>query len=118
MEEVLADHPDVAACAVVGVADEFKGELPLGLVVLRQGVDRPAADVEAELRSLVRSRIGAVATPRRVVAVPRLPKTRSGKILRGTVRAIADGRDHTVPATIEDTGVLAEITASLRASGT
>ncbi|MET8687041.1 propionyl-CoA synthetase [Streptomyces sp. NPDC004732] len=115
MEEVLADHPDVAECAVVGVADELKGELPLGLVVLRQGVDRPAAEVEAELRALVRSRIGAVATPRRVVSVPRLPKTRSGKILRGTVRAIADGRDYTVPATIEDVGVLDEITESLRA---
>ncbi|MEU6122242.1 propionyl-CoA synthetase [Streptomyces sp. NPDC047123] len=114
MEEVLADHPDVAECAVVGIADELKGELPLGLVVLRQGVDRPPGEVEAELRSLVRTRIGAVATPRRVVTVARLPKTRSGKILRGTVRAIADGRAHAVPATIEDPAVLAEITASLR----
>ncbi|MFJ2768506.1 propionyl-CoA synthetase [Streptomyces sp. NPDC087300] len=113
MEEVLADHPDVAECAVVGVADELKGELPLGLVVLRQGVDRPVEEVERELRTLVRERIGAVATPRRVVPVPRLPKTRSGKILRGTVRAIADGRDYAVPATIEDAAVLTEITASL-----
>ncbi|MFF1374684.1 hypothetical protein [Streptomyces sp. NPDC058308] len=80
--------------------------------MLRQGVDRPAAEVEAELRALVRSRIGAVATPRRVVPVPPLPKTRSGKILRGTVRAIADGRDYAVPATIEDPAVLAEITES------
>lgn len=117
MEEVLADHPDVAECAVVGIADDLKGELPLGLVVLRQGVDRTAADVERELRALVRERIGAVATPRRVVTVDRLPKTRSGKILRGTVRAIADGRGYAVPATIEDPAVLAEITASLSGLG-
>ncbi|MEU7577265.1 propionyl-CoA synthetase [Streptomyces sp. NPDC041068] len=115
MEEVLSDHPDVAECAVVGVADDLKGELPLGLVVLRQGVERAAAEVERELRTLVRERIGAVATPRRVMTVARLPKTRSGKILRGTVRAIADGRDCTTPATIEDPAVLTEISASLAA---
>ncbi|MGH4028523.1 propionyl-CoA synthetase [Actinomycetota bacterium Odt1-20B] len=114
MEEALADHPDVAECAVVGVADPLKGELPLGLVVLRQGADRPPADVEAELRSLVRERIGAVATPSRVLPVARLPKTRSGKILRATVRAIADGREFTVPATIEDPAVLTEIRDALR----
>ena len=92
MEEVLAAHPDVAECAVFGVADELKGELPLGLVVLKAGVDRPEAELQAELIQRVREEIGPVAAFKLVAAVARLPKTRSGKILRGTMKSIADGR--------------------------
>src|SRR2546427_1793188 len=91
MEEVLASHPDVAECAVVGVADKIKGEIPLGLVVLKAGVQRPAATIADEVVGMVRERIGPVAAFRIAVVVQRLPKTRSGKILRGTVKRIADG---------------------------
>ena len=109
MEEVLSGHPDVAECAVIGVADALKGQVPAGFVVLKAGVDRPAAQVEAELIALVRRQIGAVASFRRVSVVPRLPKTRSGKILRGTMRKIADGAAYDIPSTIDDPAVLAEI---------
>ena len=90
IEEVLAAHPDVAECAVIGVADELKGQVPLGLLVLKAGVERPNDDIVAEVVQLVRERIGPVAASRRAVVVARLPKTRSGKILRGTMRRIAD----------------------------
>ncbi|MFI6582307.1 propionyl-CoA synthetase [Embleya sp. NPDC050493] len=106
MEEVLAAHPDVAECAVIGVADELKGQVPRGLVVLKAGVDREPAEVAAELVLRVRETIGAVAALRRVDVVPALPKTRSGKILRRTMRDIADGRRPEPPSTIEDPGVL------------
>ncbi|MFF7248289.1 propionyl-CoA synthetase [Embleya sp. NPDC008237] len=106
MEEVLAAHPDVAECAVIGVADELKGQVPRGLVVLKAGVDREPAQVAAELVLRVRETIGAVAALRRVDVVPALPKTRSGKILRRTMRDIADGRRSEPPSTIEDPGVL------------
>jgi propionyl-CoA synthetase len=106
MEEVLAAHPDVAECAVIGIADPLKGQVPRGFVVLKSGVDRDPAELRAELVQLVRDRIGAVAALRDVAVVPALPKTRSGKILRKTMRAIADGIDEPVPSTIEDPTVL------------
>jgi len=106
MEEVLASHAAVAECAVIGVHDETKGQVPRGFVVLKAGVPAAPADVSAELVQLIRERIGAVAALRRVDVVTALPKTRSGKILRKTMRGIADGRDEPVPSTIEDPAVL------------
>jgi propionyl-CoA synthetase len=109
MEEVLASHPDVAECAVIGIADALKGQAPCGFVVLKAGVTRPHADIEKELVALVRDKIGPVAAFKLAVTVDRLPKTRSGKILRGTMRQIADGEDYRMPATIDDPAVLDEI---------
>jgi propionyl-CoA synthetase len=106
MEEVLAAHPAVAECAVIGVADALKGQVPRGLVVLKTGVTTAPATVEAELVAMVREQIGPVAALRRVDVVAGLPKTRSGKILRRTMRGIADGRDEPVPSTIDDASVL------------
>jgi propionyl-CoA synthetase len=106
MEEVLAAHPDVAECAVIGVADTLKGQVPRGFVVLKAGVERDREQLQAELVQLVRDQIGAVAALREVAVVPALPKTRSGKILRKTMRGIADGVDEPVPSTIDDAGVL------------
>ena len=117
MEEVLASHPDVAECAVMGLADEIKGEVPVGLVVTKAGVSRTEADLCRELVELVREKIGPVAAFKTVAVVKRLPKTRSGKILRGTVKRIADGVDYTVPATIDDPAILDEFTAYLKALG-
>jgi propionyl-CoA synthetase len=117
MEEVLAGHPDVAECAVFGVADQLKGELPLGLVVLKAGVERPEAEIQRELVARVREAIGPVAAFKLVAVVQRLPKTRSGKILRGTMKSIADGRQYKVPATIDDPAILAEIEAALQRLG-
>ena len=117
MEEVLASHPDVAECAVVGVADEIKGEIPLGLIVLKAGAQRPAGAIADELVASVRERIGPVAAFRTAVVVQRLPKTRSGKILRGTIKKIADGKEYRVPPTIDDPASLDEITATLARIG-
>ncbi len=117
MEEVVAKHKDVAECAVVGVADELKGQLPAGFIVLNSGVNRPADEIEAEVVKLVRDEIGPVAAFKNVMVVKRLPKTRSGKILRATVRAIADGEDWKLPATIDDPVILDEITAAMKAKG-
>ena len=117
IEEVLAAHPDVAECAVIGIADALKGEVPLGFLVLKAGVVRPAAEIEADAIALVRDRIGPVAAFKLAVTVTRLPKTRSGKILRGTMKRIADGAAWTRPATIEDPAALDEIAAALRARG-
>jgi propionyl-CoA synthetase len=117
IEEVLAAHPDVAECAVLGVADALKGQLPLGLLVLKAGIDRPADAITTEAAHLVREWIGPVAAFKTAVVVDRLPKTRSGKILRGTMRRIADGEEYTTPPTIEDPTVLAEIEAALRRIG-
>jgi propionyl-CoA synthetase len=117
MEEVLAAHPDVAECAVFGVDDALKGELPLGLVVLKAGVERPDGEIEGELIHRVRQEIGPVAAFKLVAAVERLPKTRSGKILRGTMKAIADGKTYKVPATIDDPAILAEVEAALQRLG-
>ncbi|MBK1707396.1 propionyl-CoA synthetase [Halochromatium glycolicum] len=117
IEEVLASHPDVAECAVIGVHDSLKGQLPLGLVVLKAGVERGVAELNAELIQRVRDQIGPVAAFKQVAVVSRLPKTRSGKILRGTMVKIADGQSWTMPATIDDPAILDEIAASLRALG-
>jgi propionyl-CoA synthetase len=117
MEEVLASHADVAECAVVGIADNLKGQIPIGFVVLKSGVNKKPEEVEAECVKLVRDKIGAVAALRHVMAVPRLPKTRSGKILRGTVRSIADGADWKMPATIDDPKILDELTEAMKARG-
>jgi propionyl-CoA synthetase len=103
---VLASHPAVAECAVIGVADELKGQVPRGLVVLKEGVDTSAEQLSAELVALVRSEIGPVAALRRVDVVAALPKTRSGKVLRRTMREIADGQPGNVPSTVEDAGVI------------
>ncbi|MDI3308922.1 MAG: AMP-binding protein [Acetobacteraceae bacterium] len=116
MEEVLASHPDVAECAVVGVKDSLKGQVPLGLVVLKAGTTKPEAEVARELVGMVRERIGPVAAFKDAMVVPRLPKTRSGKILRATLRRIADGEDYTMPATIDDPAVLQEMEGILRAA--
>ncbi len=117
MEEVLASHPDVAECAVVGVADPLKGEIPVGLVVLMSGVDRPEQEIVAELVRLVRDRIGPVASFKVAAVVGRLPKTRSGKVLRGTIKKIAEGADYSVPATIDDASTLDDIRSTLAALG-
>src|SRR2546422_378474 len=117
MEEVLASHPDVAECAVVGVADALKGEIPLGFVVLKAGVRRAPETVARELVEMVRERIGPVACFKTATVVPRLPKTRSGKVLRGTIKKIADGIEYRVPPTIDDPVILDEITAALATLG-
>ncbi|MFD5840823.1 propionyl-CoA synthetase [Streptomyces chartreusis] len=106
MEEALAAHPDVAECAVIGVADALKGQVPRGFVVLKAGTDRDSKEVEAELVRLVRERIGAVASLKEVAVVAALPKTRSGKILRKTMRGIADGHDEPIPSTVDDPSVI------------
>ncbi|HEY6733912.1 MAG TPA: propionyl-CoA synthetase [Roseiarcus sp.] len=115
MEEVVASHPDVAECAVLGIKDEVKGETPCGFVVLKAGVNRPAADIEKEVVQLVRDKIGPVAAFKMAFVVPRLPKTRSGKILRGTIKKIADRDPWSTPATIEDPKALDEIKQALDA---
>ena len=112
MEEVLASHPDVAECAVIGVADDLKGEVPLGTVVLKAGVNRPEEEIIKELVQLVRDKIGPVASFKVATVVSRLPKTRSGKVLRGTMKKIADGAEYKMPATIDDPAILDEITDS------
>jgi propionyl-CoA synthetase len=117
MEEVLASHPDVAECAVVGVADALKGEVPLGLVVLKAGVSRQSQEVVAELVQMVRERIGPVASFKIATVVQRLPKTRSGKVVRGTIKKIADGAPYRMPATIDDPATIDEIAAALGAVG-
>jgi propionyl-CoA synthetase len=117
IEEVLASHPDVAECAVLGIRDAIKGEQPCGFVVVKSGVTRSAAQIEQEIVALVRERIGPVAAFRIAIVVNRLPKTRSGKILRGTIKKIADGEAWTLPATIDDASVLDEIRAALDRRG-
>ena len=117
MEEVLASHPDIAECAVVGVADPLKGEVPVGLVVVKAGVARKQAELVAELVELVRQRIGPVAAFKTATVVRRLPKTRSGKIVRGTIKRIADGVAYTVPATIDDPATLDEVARALAELG-
>jgi propionyl-CoA synthetase len=117
MEEVVATHPDVAECAVIGVADALKGQLPAGFLVLNAGVNRDEKEIEAEVVKLVRGVIGPVAAFKNVMVVPRLPKTRSGKILRATMRKIADGAEWTAPATIDDPAILDEIKAVLAGRG-
>jgi propionyl-CoA synthetase len=117
MEEVLAGHPDVAECAVLGIKDELKGEVPCGFIVLKAGVTKPPIEIEKEIVALVRDKIGPVAAFKLAITVARLPKTRSGKILRGTIKKIADGDQWTMPATIEDPKVLDEIGSALKEKG-
>ena len=117
MEEVLASHADVAECAVIGVADDLKGEVPLGAVVLKAGVTRPDRELTAELIAMVREQIGPIASFKIATVVPRLPKTRSGKILRGTMKKMADGVAFTMPATIDDPAILDELSEAFAALG-
>ncbi len=117
MEEVISAHRDVAECAVIGAADQLKGQLPVGFAVLKTGVNRPAAEIPAELVAMMREAIGPVAAYKTTMIVDRLPKTRSGKILRGTMRKIADSTDYKLPATIDDPAILEEITEALKAVG-
>jgi propionyl-CoA synthetase len=117
MEEVLTGHPDVAECAVIGVADQLKGQVPLGFLVLKNGADRQPAEVEGDVVRLVREKIGPVAAFKLATVVNRLPKTRSGKILRGTMQKIADSESYTMPATIDDPVILDEITVALKDIG-
>ena len=117
MEEVLASHPDVAECAVIGVADQLKGQMPMGFLCLNAGTQKAAEDVVAECVKLVREKIGPVAAFKLATVVQRLPKTRSGKILRGTMVSIADGKPYKMPATIDDPVILDEITEALKELG-
>ena len=117
LEEVLAAHADVAECAVIGVADALKGDVPLGVIVLKAGVDRPHEEIVAELIQMVRTQIGPVASFKAAVIVERLPKTRSGKVLRGTMKKIADGVEYRMPATIDEPAILEEIAQALAALG-
>ena len=117
MEEVLASHPDVAECAVIGVKDELKGEQPCGFIVLKSGVTRSPIDIEKDIVKLVRDKIGPVAAFKIAICVARLPKTRSGKILRGTMKKIADHDPWTMPATIDDPAIMEEIMAALQHKG-
>jgi len=117
MEEVLAGHPDVAECAVIGVADQLKGQMPVGFLCLNAGADRDHGEVVKEVVKLVREKIGPVAAFKLAVVVDRLPKTRSGKILRGTMVSIADGTEWKMPATIDDPVILDEITVALQSIG-
>lgn len=117
IEEVLAAHPDVAECAVIGVEDMLKGQLPLGFLCLNKGCSRPDADIIMDVVKLVREKIGPVAAFKLVCVVDRLPKTRSGKILRGTMASIADSKPFKVPATIDDPVILDEVQTTLQAMG-
>jgi propionyl-CoA synthetase len=117
MEEILASHPDVAECAVLGIADAIKGEVPCGFLVLKAGVTRAHGEIENEVVALVREKLGPVAAFKLAITVGRLPKTRSGKILRGTIKKIADGESWTMPATIDDPVVLDEIGSALKEKG-
>ena len=117
MEEVLASHPDVAECAVLGIKDELKGEVPCGFIVLKSGVNRAPTEIEKECIALIRNKIGPVAAFKLAITVARLPKTRSGKILRGTIKKIADGDTWQMPATIDDPLILEEIGSALKGKG-
>jgi propionyl-CoA synthetase len=117
MEEVLADHEDVAECAVVGVDDRLKGQLPVGFLVLSTGALRSHELIISEVITMVRKKIGPVAAFRNAVIVPRLPKTRSGKILRGIIQKIADKKEYRLPATIDDPSILLEIDHALQSIG-
>jgi propionyl-CoA synthetase len=117
MEEVLSSHQDVAECAVIGVADSLKGEVPCGFLVLKAGVNKPPEEVEKEVVALVREKIGPVAAFKLAIVVNRLPKTRSGKVLRGTMKKIADSQPWTMPATIDDPAILGEIGTALKGRG-
>ncbi len=114
MEEVLSEHQSVAECAVLGIADKLKGQLPIGLVVLKTGVKKNNDIISKECIKMVRDTIGPVAAFKVVIVIKRLPKTRSGKILRGTIRKIADKEEYKIPATIDDPEILTEIKEDLK----
>ena len=117
MEEIVSTHQDVAECAVIGAADSLKGQVPLGFVVLKSGVNAPNEIIKEELVQLVRDQIGPIACFKKVAVVHRLPKTRSGKILRGTMRKITDGEAFKMPSTIDDPAILGELEAALKDIG-
>lgn len=117
MEEIVGSHPAVAECAVIGISDNLKGQLPLGLVVLKDGASLGKDDLAAELKQMVRAKIGAVGCYDQSLIVQRLPKTRSGKILRRTMRQIADGEPFNVPSTIDDPAILDEISQAMKTAG-
>jgi propionyl-CoA synthetase len=117
MEEVIASHRDVAECAVVGVADELKGQSPIGFIVLSAGVNRPHEEIQTECVQLIRKNIGPVAAFKTAIVVERLPKTRSGKVLRGAMQKIADSQTFKMPATIDDPIILEEIEEALKLAG-
>lgn len=117
MEEIVSAHPDVAECAVLGVSDTLKGQIPIGFIILKDGTEKSPSTVEDECVQLVRQKIGAVAALKTILQVERLPKTRSGKILRGTIRKIIDGEDWTMPATIDDPDILNDMTEILVSKG-
>ena len=116
-EEVIAAHPDVAECAAIGVADTLKGQVPLGFLVLKAGVSRPHEDIVKEVVALVREKVGPVADFKKALVVARLPKTRSGKVVRKTMAHIADCNEYKVPATIDDASILGEIEQALKTIG-
>ena len=117
MEEVLASHPDVAECAVIGVSDQLKGQMPIGFLCLNTGTTRDHSEITTEVVKLVRDKIGPVAAFKLALVVDRLPKTRSGKILRGTMVSIADSKAYKMPATIDDPAILDEIKTALQTIG-
>jgi propionyl-CoA synthetase len=117
MEEILSDHKDVAECAVLGVDDALKGQVPIGFIVLKAGVTRSNEEILKEVVQMVRDRIGPVASFKTATVVKRLPKTRSGKILRGTIQKIADNKEWKMPATIDDPVCLDEISQALNTIG-
>ena len=117
MEEIIANHPDIAECAVFGVDDKLKGQLPVGFFVVKAGVTRDPNEIKDELVKMVRESIGPIACFKEATQVARLPKTRSGKILRGTMRSIANNKDYNMPSTIDDPAILDEITETLREMG-
>jgi propionyl-CoA synthetase len=117
MEEVLAKHPDVAECAVVGVEDGLKGQVPIGFCVLKAGVTREHEAIISEIIQMVRNEVGPIASFKKATVVNRLPKTRSGKVLRSTMRKIADGQSYTVPSTIDDPTILDEIAVAVKSIG-
>ena len=114
---MLAAHPTVAECAVVGAADDFKGEIPVGFLVLKSDTDQPIESVATEVVAMVREKIGPVASFKHVLVVDKLPKTRSGKILRGTIKKIADGSEWKMPATIDDPTAFEDVGDALRTIG-
>ena len=114
IEEVLSEHKAVAECAVIGIADSLKGQVPIGLLTLKAGVKTSAEEISKECVKMVREKVGPVAAFKTAIVIKRLPKTRSGKILRGTVRKIADNEPYKMPATIDDPAILDEIKADLK----
>jgi len=117
MEEIVATHKDIAECAVFGVGDEIKGQVPVGLAVLKSGIERDEEELNQELVKMIREEIGAIANFKHSAIVKRLPKTRSGKILRGIMRKIADSQKFSMPSTIDDPAILGEIEESLKKIG-